>query len=219
MKIKTKYLLAIALALIYALFLALLFVYIERRDGVFVAGIVFTAVSFLACEGVLCFAFRKEDVLTSYPYDVAAFGYLVVEVGACLITILLPAFRLRDALLLQIALLVAYAVAVIVIFAANRHIFVSRLEVRDAKDTMNAMLEGVEKLLAVAQDEKKGALQALHEDIVYSDPMGNAATRQAEGEILQKIAALSLSDPLFDQNIQAIRTLLDSRNKTLRRSK
>lgn len=203
---------AVIYAIIFAVFNLLVFVIVNKKNGVFWMSYAFMCLAFVIQIVSMLLALRSletETVFMGIPLASLSFYYFfaAIFVGAVFMFFQNAPFKL--ALVLQILILAIYVVVAIMAL-------MSRNVVQDVNDNLKESIEAIKTLTVdvdvfipqVSDPALKKALKKVSETIKYSDPMSNAAVADIEEQIMQTVNELRVNIE-NNRNTEAIQTCKD----------
>lgn len=203
---------AIIYAIVFAVFNVLVFVIVNKKNGVFWMSYAFMCLAFVIQIVIMLLALRTletETVFMGIPLASLSFYYFfaAIFVGAVFMFFQNAPFKL--ALVLQILILAIYVVVAIMAL-------MSRNVVQDVNDNLKESIEAIKTLTVdvdvfipqVSDPALKKALKKVSETIKYSDPMSNAAVADIEEQIMQTVNELRVNIE-NNRNTEAIQTCKD----------
>lgn len=203
---------AIIYAIVFAVFNVLVFVIVNKKNGVFWMSYAFMCLAFVIQIVSMLLALRTletETVFMGIPLASLSFYYFfaAIFVGAVFMFFQNAPFKL--ALVLQILILAIYVVVAIMAL-------MSRNVVQDVNDNLKESIEAIKTLTVdvdvfipqVSDPALKKALKKVSETIKYSDPMSNAAVADIEEQIMQTVNELRVNIE-NNRNTEAIQTCKD----------
>ena len=217
---------------IVALVLLLLFLVIPfKKPAASWISLNFALISLALSFYVTIYAFGKGDKLVSkvYGFPIARVGFLyaiiqtVVFIILCIVGAFVPV-PAWIAAALAILLLGAAAIGVIITDNIRDHVEAIDEQVKAETKAASYFRLNTAGLADQAQDpEVRKALERLEEDIRYSDPVSNDATKEIEQEIQTKIESLKSSlaadkEALLLQ-ITELSNLVKDRNRVCKENK
>ena len=198
MKKANKFLFLICTALVYALANVILFLTVpDGKTSSKVFWLVWsfmTPVSLLAPVGLFLWCTRKSGndfvSLTICFYLIGIFTAAYFAVG--FFFAYLPWKNITLPLILDLAITVAFIVSVIYFLRGGEYVRAEEKLVKEKVLTIRLLKADVDECESLAKSESlKAALQALSNDVRFSDPMSHPALAGAEGEIFSLVAEIA----------------------------
>jgi hypothetical protein len=198
MKKANKFLFLICTALVYALANVILFLTVpdgKTSSKVFwLVWTFMTPVSLLATVGLFLWCTRKSGndfvSLTICFYLIGIFTAAYFAVG--FFFAYLPWKNITLPLILDLAITVAFIVSVIYFLRGGEYVRAEEKLVKEKVLTIRLLKADVDECESLAKSESlKAALQALSNDVRFSDPMSHPSLAGAEGEIFSLVAEIA----------------------------
>lgn len=231
--IKTRYLIGIVVAIVFAVFNLLVFVLsdMSKAQANFWCGYVFCCIAFVIMAAIILITTipKKQIFSVVSPFYMGTLGYLFVTLIFNTILICFPDGSGWDAklgIIPNIVLLSIYLIFMILAFIGARHI------AQDTQQTYQAVVE-IRSLANVtlsleseiASPSARQEVHRLGEDIKYSDPMGNGDTASLDDDlrraidILKELVFNEASEEEITKAAKRARAILRNRNAVLKSTK
>ena len=192
-KIKNRYLTLIAWSLICVLWnvLVLVIADLEEASPNFWCGFAFTEVAFIVVGVLIALSsFKSKNPIVSVyaPMYIVTAIYFVLAFVLNFILLFIKSDNVTAAIILNVIVLVFYAVAMIVCYMGFRHINENEKEISTKVSELRTLEITVSALAYKTTDVViKNKINDLKNKIHFSDPMGLPATADAEQEIKNQI--------------------------------
>lgn len=197
MKVDKKYILgAVGWLTGFLVYNLILFVLIGnwQMTPSFWCSYIFVLVAFLMQILVTCLTYGREgirprDLFLGYPISCSAAVYLVVELIAGTVIMLIPACDVKLAFIIQILILAVEVIFLVSGLIAKDH--AEKMEETENQKVFfvrNLMTDVQGYALSVKDETVKKEMLSLAEDLRYSDPMSHEALSSLEQFIAERIA-------------------------------
>ncbi len=197
----------------------------SKFGGGFWTGYIFITLAFLGQLGCSMFFFkeeRKERIFLNVPVISISFTALIVTLIVGALCMVIPNLPYWVGIIVCLAVLAFYAIAVIKAKAAADAVEEVGQKVKAQTLFIKSLTADAESLMARAKsDFAKAETKKVYEAVRYSDPMSNEALAGIESQITIKFAALS--DAVEADNTDIVKTaaeelllLVEDRNRKCR---
>lgn len=218
-----KILVSAGLAVIFAVFNLLVFIFSPQMTATFWVSYGFTVFAFALQELILLFCFQRkssaETVFYRIPIFLIGIVYWALQVLIGSVFMALPQSNVTWAIIVQVILLALFVLTTIIASIANNLIGRSAQHVDDKVRFIRLLESDVAAMRDKAIDTDVVAqLEELQEIIRYSDPMSSESLALVEQKIVDMLAQLADAVDQNDQQtifstISKIKLLLADRNR------